>query len=67
VTEFENKMLMKRFGPERRKQQEVGENCIRNKNKFELIRWPCGLRRRSAATRLLGLQVRIPLRASIYV
>ena len=26
--------------------------------------WPCGLRRRSEAARLLGLQVRIPLRAA---
>jgi hypothetical protein len=30
-------------------------------------KWTRGLRRRSAAARLLGLRVRIPLRASMFV
>ena len=29
--------------------------------------WPCGLRRGSAATRMLGLRVRIPLRTWMFV
>ena len=34
---------------------------------FSLSQWPCGLRRRSAAARLLGLWVRIPPGAWTFV
>ena len=37
-----------------------------NKNE-SWFQWPCGLRRRSAAVRFLGLGVRIPSRARIYI
>jgi len=35
--------------------------------KICLSHWPCGLLRRSAAALLLGSQVRVPLRAWIFV
>ena len=36
------------------------ENEIQSVNKFRRSQWPCGLRRRSTASRLLRLWVRIP-------